>query len=123
MKTTAVLIGLVLGLVFSACSAIHPKPRAEDMPIVTDREEVRNCACLGEAIGVAGSWWYYWATSSRNLTAWARNDLRNRALDMGGNRVLIERNDNAYTTSVVFIGRVYRCPKDGPSAQVDGETR
>jgi hypothetical protein len=93
------------------------------MPIVTDREDIRNCAYLGEAIGVAGSWWYYWAISNRDLTEWARNDLRNRALDMGGNRVLIQRNDNSYTTSVVFIGHVYRCPKGAPSPRVDGETR
>ncbi|MGE5248449.1 MAG: DUF4156 domain-containing protein [Verrucomicrobiota bacterium] len=123
MKTTAVLVGLVLGLVSSGCSAIHPKPGAETVPIVTDREDVRNCAYMGEAIGVAGSWWYYWAISNRDLTEWARDDLRNRASDMGGNRVLIQRNDNSYTTSVVFIGHVYRCPKGGPSAWVDGEAR
>lgn len=123
MKTTAVLIGLILGLVSSGCSGIQPKPGAKNVPIVTDREDVRDCAYRGEAIGVAGSWWYYWAISNRDLTEWARSDLRNRAFDMGGNRVLVQRNDNSYNTSVVFIGHVYRCPKGAPSARVDGETR
>jgi len=123
MKNTAVLIGLFLGWVCSGCSAVHPKPGAGNMPIVNDREDVRNCHYLGEAIGVAGSWWYYWAIANRDLTEWARDDLRNRAFDMGGNRVLIQRNENTYATSVVFIGQVYRCPEGTPPARVDGESR
>jgi hypothetical protein len=114
MKNFAVLIGLILGLASSGCTAIHPKPGAGDLPIVNDREDVLHCTYLGEAIGVAGSWWYYWAISNRDLTQWARDDLRNRASDMGGDRVLVQRNDNSYTTSVVFVGQVYRCPKDVP---------
>jgi len=114
MKSSAVLIGLILGLVCSGCAAFRPIPGAGDVPIVNDREDVRNCTYLGEAIGVAGSWWYYWAIANRDLTQWARDDLRSRAFDMGGDRVLVQRNDNYYTTSVVFIGQVYRCPNDVP---------
>jgi hypothetical protein len=123
MKNSAVFIGLILGFVYSGCAAFHPKPGAGNMPIVNDCEDARNCTYLGEAIGVAGSWWYYWEISNRDLTEWARNDLRNLAYDMGGNRVLIQRNDNSYTTSVVFIGHVYRCSEGAPSARVDGDTR
>jgi hypothetical protein len=117
MRKAWALLVLVSGL--SACAAFPILPGAERLSVLQDREDFRGCAHLGEAIGVAGSWWYYWAISNRTLTHWARNDLRNQALEMGGNRIRIEDHSNLYSTSVVYIGQVYRCPEGAPPQEAD----
>ncbi|MBP2674429.1 MAG: rane protein [Deltaproteobacteria bacterium] len=117
MRKISALLVLVSAL--SACAPYSIMHGAESLSVLQDREDFRNCAHLGEAIGVAGSWWYYWAISNRSLTQWARNDLRNQALEMGGNRIRIEDQSNLYTTSVVFIGQVYRCPEGPPPQGAD----
>ena len=124
MRKVSALLILASALPFlvaalSGCAAFPLMPGAEKLPVLQDRENLRDCTHLGEAIGVAGSWWNYWAISNRTLTQWARNDLRNQALEMGGNRIRIEEHGNLYTTSIVFIGQVYRCPDGATSQEAD----
>lgn len=107
---------LVLAAVLSGCAPFALTRGADRVAVSQDREDFRDCDRMGEAIGVAGSWWYYWAISNHTLTQWARNDLRNQAIELGGNRIRIEHHDNYYATSTVFIGQVYRCP-EAPAAQ------
>jgi hypothetical protein len=106
-----ILALLAVIAVLSGCAPFALTGGADRVPILQDREDFRDCAHVGEAIGVAGSWWYYWAVSNHALTQWARNDLRNQTVGLGGNRIRIENHDNYYATSSVFIGQVYRCPE------------
>lgn len=109
--------GVLVGLIFLAgCSAVGLRAGAERVRI-TNTEPGRECRFLGDVTGSQGNRLTGGVTSNANLETGARNDLKNKAFNMGGNVVhlLIQRDGTTGTSqtrkSVVLVGNVYRCPE------------
>ena len=85
--------------------------------LVNEPPNTEKCEFLGEISGSQGNWITGDYTSNENLVMGARNELRNKAFQMGGNIVHVQdmRNASAYgamgTTNTTAIGKVYRCKK------------
>lgn len=99
---------------FSGCSAISTTPEGKSVELVTEKPP-GNCKPLGDVVGSQGNWFTGDYTSNENLLVGARNDLRNKAAEMGGNYVWVQdsNNTNAWgslgTTNTTVLGVVYRC--------------
>ena len=110
----AYLVALVLTV--SACSATNAK-RGAELVRVTNKEPGRECKFLGDVTGSQGNRFTGGFTSDENLETGARNDLKNKAFDLGGNVVylLIQRDsqtgDSRDRKNVTLSGNVYRCPE------------
>ena len=79
-------IGLIMVVMASlaGCAAKDLRPEAKRIPILT--HEPRGCFYLGEVTGNQGGWKGEW-TSVENLETGARNDMKNKAYEMGGNAI------------------------------------
>jgi hypothetical protein len=71
-----------------ACSAINVK-RGAELVRVTNREPGRECKFLGDVTGSQGNRFTGGFTSDADLETGARNDLKNKAFDIGGNVVYL----------------------------------
>ncbi|MBT0586132.1 DUF4156 domain-containing protein [Alteromonas oceanisediminis] len=111
---------LVAGL--SACSSMPLDPNAK-LVRLTNNEPTNECVFLGDVTGNQGDFFTGEFTSNADLETGARNDIKNKAYNMGGNVVylLTERagQSGAYDpkygggtsqTNVTLSGNVYRCP-------------
>jgi hypothetical protein len=109
-KMTAALAVLLL----VGCSAISTTPEGKSVELVTVKPP-GNCQQLGDVVGSQGNWFTGDYTSNKNLLIGARNDLRNKAAEMGGNFVWVQdsSNTNAWgskgTSNTTVLGVVYRC--------------
>jgi hypothetical protein len=105
---------LAAALVLSACSATNVT-RGAELVRVTNKEPGRECKFLGDVTGTQGNRFTGGFTSDANLETGARNDLKNKAFDLGGNVVylLIQRDsqtgDSRDRKNVTLSGNVYRC--------------
>ena len=101
--------------ILTGCSAIQLKPAAAGIEIVNEMPDNIKCEFLAEIAGSQGNWFTGDFTSNENLVMGARNELRNKAYNLGGNLVFIQdmKNTNAYgslgTTNTTAIGKVYKC--------------
>jgi len=106
---------VAVALMICACSAISVKPGAE-LVRVTNREPGRECKFLGDVTGSQGNRFTGGYTSDANLETGARNDLKNKAFDIGGNVVYLlfqrdsQTGDVRDRKNVILSGNVYRCP-------------
>lgn len=109
MKTTVFSLLFVL-FSLGGCSVKHE--------LTTESKKVRlydelptnmNCEYKGEIIGSEANILTFLFISNRDITVSARTDLRNQAIELGGNSVEVQNADFTYTTSTVFIGHVYNC--------------
>ena len=109
----ACLVAVVV--MVGACSAIAVKPGAERVR-VTNTEPGRECKFLGDVTGSQGNRFTGGYTSDANLETGARNDLKNKAFDIGGNVVYLlfqrdsQTGDARDRKNVTLSGNVYRCP-------------
>jgi|HubBroStandDraft_4_1064222.scaffolds.fasta_scaffold242406_1 hypothetical protein len=127
MKFSTLFIGpaVILPLVlFASCSAIQLRPGAERI-LVSKNAAPNGCRFLGMVVGsqgnsITGSW-----TSNKALSEGAMNELKNKALGLGGNYVQIETDRAGQTTSgggffgtggisgqqtdVTMTGNAYKC--------------
>ena len=107
------VVAALLPILLIACSAVAPTRQGQTIELVTEKPS--NCKQLGDAVGSQGNWFTGDYTSNENLLLGARNDLRNKAAEMGGNVVWVQNtaNTNAYrssgTTNTTVLGVVYRC--------------
>ena len=118
MKNGAIILGLIL---LGACSATELSPQAYRVRI-TKNEPGTECEFLGDITGNQGNFFTGDFTSNANLETGARNDLKNKAANMGGNVVYLLTNRAGNTggmnqygggmsqTNVTLSGSVYRCP-------------
>lgn len=108
--------GIVAVLMLCACSAINVK-RGAELVRVTNKEPGRECKFLGDVTGSQGNRFTGGFTSDADLETGARNDLKNKGFDLGGNVVylLIQRDSQTGDTrdrkNVTLVGNVYRCPE------------
>ena len=113
------LITLIAILLISACAWKPVIPGAERI-FVSQQEPPPECVFVGEVQGSQGNFWTSEFTSDRNLLTGARNEMRNQALGLGANYVLIETQSQSHNTadhslggtySSVIFGNAYRCPQ------------
>jgi hypothetical protein len=113
-KINGALPILLSVFLFAGCSAISTTPEGKSVELVTQNPP-GNCKPLGDVVGSQGNWFTGDYTSNKNLLVGARNDLRNKAAEMGGNYVWVQdsNNTNAWgslgTTNTTVLGVVYRC--------------
>lgn len=109
-------------LLLAGCSAQQLKPGADKIRVF--QTEPKGCKYLGEATGNQGNFLSGGWTSNENLETGARNTLKNKAMEMGGNAVAILTNRAGNTgsfgqygggmsqTNVTLAGTVYNCPEN-----------
>src|SRR4249920_2361587 len=107
-------IAPLVAIVLMAC-AINGQ-RGAELVRVTNREPGRECKFLGDVTGSQGNRFTGGFTSNANLETGARNDLKNKAFDLGGNVVYLlfqrdsQTGDSRDRKNVTLSGNVYRCP-------------
>ncbi len=108
----AYLVAIVL--MACACSAINVQ-RGAQLVRVTNTEPGRECKFLGDVTGSQGNRFTGGFTSDANLETGARNDLKNKAFELGGNVVYVLTQRESQTgnsrdrKNVTLSGNVYRC--------------
>lgn len=113
----------VVALSLSACQAIKLNPAAEKVRL-THNEPGQGCEFLGDITGNQGDFFTGGFTSNADLETGARNDLKNKAYNMGGNIIYIltqragetssydsEHGGGSSQTNVTLTGNVYRCDR------------
>ena len=109
---------LRLSLFFFAvvgCSANQVMTQAKNVEIVDEQPDRTKCVFLDEVVGYQANWFTGEFTSTKNLVAGARNELRNEAYKLGGNIVHIQvmKNPDEWwllgTKNVIAIGKVFKC--------------
>lgn len=106
----------------SACSSVPLQPNAE-LVRLTNTEPTNECQFLGDITGNQGDFFTGEFTSNENLETGARNDLKNKAYNMGGNVIYLltqragqtgsfnnEFGGGMTQTNVTLSGNVYKCP-------------
>ena len=111
MKITCV-VGTVL--LVCACSATNVK-RGAELVRVTNTEPGRECKFLGDVTGSQGNRFTGGFTSDANLETGARNDLKNKGFELGGNVIYLltqrdsQTGDSRDRKNMTLSGNVYRC--------------
>ena len=110
---------IMTSIVFlSACAAKQASPGAEKV-FVSDLPPPTDCRFVGEVQGSQGNFWTADFTSDRNILTGARNEMRNQALSLGANYVVVETQSHSNNTThyslggtyaSVVIGNAYYCP-------------
>lgn len=105
---------LMIITLVSACSAKPIKPGAAVVFISNDKPS-QECSYLGEVVGGQGNWWTDDITSNHAAVQGSRNDLRNKAFDLGANYVHIQQATQSESelggTTASVIGHAYNCIK------------
>lgn len=113
-----ILSATLLSLI--GCAATQLKPGAEKVRFM--QSEPKGCKYLGEATGNQGNFFTGGWTSNENLETGARNELKNKVVEMGGNVVVVLTNRAGQTgsygqygggsqqTNVTLTGTVFKCP-------------
>lgn len=115
------ITGLTI-LILAACSAKPLQPGAQNVRL-THTEADNQCQYLGDVTANQGNFFTGEFTSNENLETGARNEMKNRALAMGGNLVVLltqragysgsmgEMGGSSAQTNVTLSGNVYHCPE------------
>jgi hypothetical protein len=118
------LVILALIVFLPACASKPTYPGAERI-FVSQQEPPPDCRFVGEVQGSQGNFWTAEFTSDRNILTGARNEMRNQALVLGANYVMVEtesHSDNTADHSLggtyasVIIGNAYACPEKFPGS-------
>ena len=118
MKINLFLTILLIALLSSCTNIIRTNEDSDSVRLfflkqvvdksLTDELE-RDCTHLGEVIGSEGHWYTYLFISNVNLTQGALNDMKNKALAMDANTVIVYNYISTFATSVTFLGQTYNC--------------
>lgn len=112
------LITPIMLMTLVGCASKPALPGAERV-FVSQQKPPSECVFVGEVQGSQGNFWTSDFTSDRNLLSGARNEMRNQALGLGANYVLVETQSHSHNTadyslggtySSVIIGNAYKCP-------------
>jgi hypothetical protein len=111
MKIACVVVTILL---VCACSATNVK-RGAELVRVTNTEPGRECKYLGDVTGSQGNRFTGGFTSDANLETGARNDLKNKGFELGGNVIYLltqrdsQTGDSRDRKNMTLSGNVYRC--------------
>jgi len=109
---------VIFAVFLSACAAKQASPGADRIMVSEEPPSVK-CRFVGEVQGSQGNFWTSDFTSDRNLLSGARNEMRNQALSLGANYVMVETQSHSHNTThyslggtyaSVIIGNAYFCP-------------
>ncbi|ENN6470515.1 DUF4156 domain-containing protein [Vibrio vulnificus] len=115
MKKFELSVGLLFIAILSGCAAKPIIEGAEKVELTTERPDRSHCDYLGEVVGSQGNWVTGDFTSNEDLIIGARNELKNKAFQLGANVVYVEgmANTNAWgslgTTNTTAIGKAFKC--------------
>ena len=107
-------------IVFLPACASKPAIPGADRIFVSYKEPPPDCRFVGEVQGSQGNFWTADFTSDRNILTGARNEMRNGALSLGANYVVVQTESHSQNTSdhslggtyaSVIIGNAYACPE------------
>lgn len=109
------IFSLIAVATLSACASVSLEPAADRIELV---RTLPNSACqfLGELSGAQGNRFTAGLTTDESMMMGARNELRNRAQELGANVVLIDDQNHSSrflgggTHSSVYVGKAYLCP-------------
>jgi hypothetical protein len=107
-----VSFAILIAMIISGCAAKAVRPGAEKIFLSNEKPE-SDCTFIGEIVGGQGNWWTDDITSTKNLVEGSRNEMRNKAYEMGANFVHIQQ--IAQDTSFVGGGKIgisgnaYKC--------------
>ncbi|MRX28631.1 DUF4156 domain-containing protein [Kangiella sp. HZ709] len=107
---TKTLLTLFTAFILSAC--VGKSIQVEAAKITLLNNEPSNCKFLGEVYGTQGNIVTGLFTTDEELIAGARNDIRNNALALGANALLITRTNPNRTERLdfySFYGKAYQC--------------
>lgn len=113
------MVPVMFGGLFAGCSAIEPLPGSHGI-VISKQAAAPDCELLGEVVGSQGNLITADFTSDKNLIQGARNDMRNKAMVLGANYIVLETENHSQnngetgtggTFSAVVIGNAYRCPR------------
>ncbi|NCE85299.1 DUF4156 domain-containing protein [Pseudomonas sp. Q1] len=115
---TRVSLPLVL-LALVGCAPTPAMGPTANAVRITNNEPGSECQFLGDITGSQGDFLLGSITGNADLETGARNDLKNKAAAMGGNRVYLLTQRAGQTgsdkrleqTNVTLSGNVYRCPQ------------
>lgn len=119
MKLKTLQLTIVLAL--ASCAANQLKPGADLVRIF--QSEPKGCKYIGEVTGNQGNFFTGVYTSNENLETGARNELKNAAIDKGGNAIVLLTNRSGQSgggsqygfatrqTNVTLTATVFNCPK------------
>lgn len=108
----------VIPVLLTGCSANQVMPEAASVEIVHERPDRTKCKFVGEVVGSQGNWFTGDFTSNEALVVGARNTLRNKTYELGGNVAYVQNMSNtnavlsAGTTNTTAIGSAYKCPNN-----------
>jgi hypothetical protein len=112
-------LSIIISSIFlAACAAKPASPGAEKL-YVSNQRPPKGCVFVGEVQGSQGNFWTAEFTSDRNILSGARNEMRNQALSLGANYVMVEIQSNSHNTArpslggtyaSVIIGNAFACP-------------
>ena len=114
------LIIIISSIFLAACAAKPVSPGAERV-YVSNEKPPAGCVFAGEVQGSQGNFWTAEFTSDRNILSGARNEMRNQALSLGANYVMVEIQSNSNNTAghslggtyaSVMIGNAFACPEN-----------
>ena len=98
---------LIASVVFlAACAAKPASPGAERLYLSDDKPPA-GCVFVGEVQGSQGNFWTAEFTSDRNILSGARNEMRNQALSLGANYVMVETQSHSNNTADHSLGGTY----------------
>ncbi len=94
-------------MILSGCVGTARVPGAEAVRVTVERSDLGEAELVGDAMGYCGNWWNFWLLDNQYQYANAMNMLRNHAVELGGDAVLV-RQINPNGTALMFMGSVYR---------------
>jgi hypothetical protein len=97
---------LFTAVFLAACAAKAIQPGAERV-IVSQQPAPKGCVFVGEVRGSQGNFWTAEFTSDKNILTGARNEMRNQALALGANYVVIETQSHSHNTANHSLGGTY----------------
>ena len=111
---------LIIGistLAIIGCAAKEIAPGSEKI-MLTSHAAPSHCEFIGEVSGSQGNIMTSDFTSDENLIKGARNEMRNKAFELGANFVVIENQSQSQNTSgsggaynATIIGNAFICPR------------
>jgi len=108
-------------VLLTACSSVAIQPEANGIRL-THSEPGNECKFLGDITGSQGDFFTGAFTSNADLETGARNDLKNKAMTLGGDTIYIltqragqtghydaDFGGGSQQTNVTLSGNVYKC--------------
>jgi hypothetical protein len=91
----------------TACAPKQIMPGAEQIFVGNELPPNTSCQYRGEVLGSQGNFWTAEFTSDKNILTGARNEMRNQALSLGANYVVIQSENNSHNTAYKSLGGTY----------------